>query len=112
MAKETQEFRDRKQKRRIVRRLCELFKVGENSVPLIKKIVETGYGKVRFGDEYIEMLAWCDLNKQKPTHLRYNNWIKKRMQWDKEKRDNTKDTNFDLDKYERDKTKRLLEQYR
>lgn len=72
--------------RRVFRKLKEKFKANELTTPLLKRIVVNSYGKVKLLEEYDKMLAWCGENKEKPSLLRYNIWVKKAYQWKLERK--------------------------
>lgn len=93
-----------RRQRRIIRILFHNFGNDERFRPLIKRIVTTNWGQLNFIEEYEKMIAWCAINHIKiATVLRYNNWIKNITKWHNDK------TLTDLEKYERTKTRKLLD---
>ncbi|MCP3684600.1 MAG: hypothetical protein GY861_18185 [bacterium] len=105
-SKRIEEQKEKKRKRMTERRLLKKFKTNKNFRPLIKRIVETNWGKVDFFEEYDMMLAWCgQKNLRVITVLRYHNWIKNHAKWKAAKELPIKD----LESYERRKTRELLD---
>jgi len=107
-----EEWKTRKRQRSVRRSLLRKFKNSKKSIPLMKRIVQTSWGKVDFFEEYDKMLAWCGLKKIRViTVLRYNNWIKNHVKWKAEK-DAKHNVNKDIETYEREKSKSILESKR
>lgn len=105
-----QAYKDKKEQRRLVRVIKSKFKVKDAEVErinTIKRLVNDFYGQVDFGWSYYEMIEWCHEKDVIPNILRYRNFLRKRIEWDKDKKDN----NIDLDDEERKQTKELLKKY-
>lgn len=94
-------YLERRQTKRFLQRK---FGKSKKYLPLLNRLLDRGIGKVNMMEEYDKMLAWCAVNRiTKITILRYNNWIKNHFKWADER------SQSDLEKYEREKTKKLLD---
>lgn len=106
-----QDYKDKKEKRRLVRVMRAKFKIKKKSktIDFAKRIAEEYHGKVDFGWTYLEMVEWCERKKAVPTLARFRNFLKKRVEWDQLKQQET-NNNDEEDEY-RKQTRELFKQY-
>lgn len=104
-----QDYKDKKEKRRLLRVFKSKFKIKDetSTEKFAKRIIDEFYGKVDFGWEYYRMISWAEENKKKASLSRFSNWVKKRAEWDEDKKESN---NNGKDIY-REQTKRVLEQF-
>lgn len=66
-----------KPQRQLVKKLWRKFGKSEKHLPLIKRIVLLGDGKLDLMEEYDKMLSWCGTKNKNASLQRFNNWIKR-----------------------------------
>lgn len=103
----------KRKKRKVFRRLKKKFNAREGKTPLLTRIINTYYGEIKFYEQYDMMLAWCEDNNEKPSLLRYNNWLRRALKWKKEHPDD--DSRDELKKaldHEDQRSKERLREFR
>ena len=99
----------RQKKRMIIRTLFRSFDENERRLPLLTRIVESGWNNVDLLEQYDEMIAWCsDHGTKKASMMRYYNWIKRALEWKK----NKESSKSSLEEKERAETKEFLKKYK
>ena len=104
-----------KKERRVARRVKRILQKKMNAYngheSLIKRIILLGWGKIDFIEEYDKMCSWCEMKRKKVSVLRFNNWVKHAVEWKKNKQVGWEQRD-EIEKYEREKSERQLNELR
>lgn len=67
----------KKEQRQLVKKLHRKFGRSPRQLPLLKRIVASVDGRFDLLEEYDKMEAWCASKNKNGSLMRFNNWVKR-----------------------------------